>query len=289
MPLLKDANGKPKNFAITQEELKNYKPPSSGICYSIVFICLFITCAVISVLFFVSYSRCFEWKIPYNASSDLVINVEQDITKKIVIYYAFDSFYQNHRRFISSKDEKQLMGKGITEKNLRNCDPRIYDDKNAPVERCPCGLIAATQFDDSFQFSNDISISKKNIIRKGDERLYKKDACYFNDLDEDAFNDFIVWMRIAAFPFFRKKYGVIEDGLPKGDYNITVNGNYPSPPGGKKYIILATETALGRKNPFLAYAFAIMAFICLVFSFITFFFYYWERGKKNEFIKLVKL
>ena len=41
--------------------------------------------------------------------------------------------------------------------------------------------------------------------------------------------DFIVWMRVAAFPTFRKLYrrldrgsGDYKSGLPKGQYNLTV-------------------------------------------------------------------
>ena len=56
-----------------------------------------------------------------------------------------------------------------------------------------------------------------------------------DELDKDPSNngfknqDFIVWMRTAAFPKFRKLYRKVKhedafaDGLPKGEYMLVVN------------------------------------------------------------------
>ena len=57
------------------------------------------------------------------------------------------------------------------------------------------------------------------------------DLSLTNDTSDEGFanQDFIVWMRVAAFPTFRKLYrrivhtGTFKDGLPKGKYQIDIH------------------------------------------------------------------
>jgi len=41
----------------------------------------------------------------------------------VFVYYQLDNFYQNHRRYVKSKDYKQLMGEKIAIDDLGQCDP----------------------------------------------------------------------------------------------------------------------------------------------------------------------
>lgn len=68
---------------------------------------------------------------------------------------------------------------------------------------------------------------------------------------------FMVWMRPAALPRFRKLYGRIEQDLPAGaTLNFVVASVFPVQPfGGTKSLVLATTTLVGAPNPFLATAF----------------------------------
>jgi hypothetical protein len=61
---------------------------------------------------------------------------------------------------------------------------------------------------------------------------------------------FIVWMRTASLPNFRKLYGVIPGGFRKGDviaFNVTANFEVQSFDGTKS-LILSTKGQFGSKN-----------------------------------------
>jgi len=92
-------------------------------------------------------------------------------------------------------------------------------------------------------------------------------------------------MRTAGLPNFRKLYGFIEDGLPKGTYWLHINNNYDvSSFSGAKYVVLSTTNMLGGKNYFLAICYIIVGALCLMLG-IIFFIAYMNRksqdGKQN--------
>jgi len=56
---------------------------------------------------------------------------------------------------------------------------------------------------------------------------------------------FIVWMRTAGLPNFRKLWGRIEGGLKPGKYSVEINNQFEVAPfQGKKYFVLSTTNAL---------------------------------------------
>ena len=102
----------------------------------------------------------------------------------------------------------------------------------------------------------------------------------FLSLSPDANNgyqneDFIVWMRTAALPNFRKLYRRVshadpketqfKDGLPAGKYLVEIEYNYPVVSfDGTKTLILANTSWMGGKNNFLAIAYFVVSLICLI-------------------------
>lgn len=77
---------------------------------------------------------------------------------------------------------------------------------------------------------------------------------------------FIVWMRTAALPTFRKLYGVIDTDLKKGSsVTIQVEANFDVDGfKGTKSLVLSTVTWFGGKNAFFGVAFLVVGSICLV-------------------------
>lgn len=80
---------------------------------------------------------------------------------------------------------------------------------------------------------------------------------------------FIVWMRTAGLPNFRKLWGKIEKDLTPGAYKVTISNSYDvNGFEGNKSFVLSTTNALGGKNYFLAVCYIVVGSLCLIFAII---------------------
>ena len=221
-------------------------------------------------------------------------HIEETMEKNVFVYYRLKNFYQNHRRYIKSKSHKQLKGNILTEKEIKDdCDPIILNkdiylglkniDNNEELDpngvAHPCGLIAKSYFNDSYIIvkqggDEDIIISDTDIAWSVDKDRYKnsdnKSVQWFNVENER----FMVWMRPAAMPDFRKPWGRIERDLVKGDYTVIITNNYPVKSfDGKKYFILSTVSRLGGKNYFLGILYLVVGGVSMVVGILFWFGY----------------
>ncbi|KAJ3442552.1 cell cycle control protein [Anaeramoeba flamelloides] len=198
---------------------------------------------------------------------------EEDMEAPVYFLYELSNYHQNHRRYIKSVSSEQLSGETITYDDSSVCEPiRSYKDKekNDMVYE-PCGLVAWSVFNDTFKFtdsdSNDLGVSEKEITWKSDrEEIFQNPSTPIDPLANttivsDLENEhFIVWMRIAALPTFRKLYAILEKGkLEKSKtYTIEIGNNYPVESfEGTKSLIITTTTFTGGKNSFLGYVYII--------------------------------
>ena len=80
---------------------------------------------------------------------DVTFELEEDWPKDVYMYYALTNFYQNHRRYVKSRDEKQLLG-DINKVPDDNCAPyNKIEGSDLPV--VPCGAIANSLFNGKLQ------------------------------------------------------------------------------------------------------------------------------------------
>ncbi|OMO87859.1 hypothetical protein CCACVL1_08721 [Corchorus capsularis] len=222
-----------------------------------------------------------------NKSCTRTLIVPKLMKSPVFIYYQLDSFYQNHRRYVKSRSDKQLRNKAA-ENETTTCDPvaRSQPDR-API--VPCGLIAWTLFNDTYGFSvkdKKIEVNKKNIAWDSDKghkfgsNVYPKNfqtggliggAKLDPSIPLSEQEDLIVWMRTAALPNFRKLYGRIEEDLqPNEEITVVIQNNYNTYSfGGRKELVLSTTSWIGGKNDFLGIAYITVGGLCLFFA-VTF-------------------
>ncbi|OQR92962.1 ALA-interacting subunit 3 [Thraustotheca clavata] len=83
---------------------------------------------------------------------------------------------------------------------------------------------------------------------------------------------FIVWMRTAGLPNFRKLYGHIDTDLPRGTtLEFLVSSNFVvNSFEGKKSLVLSTTSWFGGRNPFLGIAYITVGSLCMVLSILFF-------------------
>ena len=209
-----------------------------------------------------------------NKQCQIPIKLTEDFKGPVMVYYQLNNFYQNHRRYLKSKSVSQLKGELKTVNEIKDeCEPVIRNsdlwkttsfsntplDPDAPAN--PCGLIARSLFNDSYLLTSDedgmfvIDINPKNIAWNSDRKgRYRRpenaEKLQWTDVEDERF---MVWMRPAGLPDFRKLWGRIEQDLVSGIYYLQITNNYHVKSfNGKKSFVLSTVNTFGGNNTFLA-------------------------------------
>ena len=184
------------------------------------------------------------------------------------------------------EEEEEEGGEKEKEKEIGK-KGKEYLNKNA----IPCGLMAKTFFNDTFEIftknengeNSNITINQENIAFDKDKHLFKNvdESNQWIDMEDEHF---IVWMRPAGLPNFKKLWGRIEDDLNKSEtLYFKINNNYKVDHyGGDKSIILSTANKFGGKNFFMGVCFIIVGVISLILGF-AFPLLIYQRNKNESF------
>jgi hypothetical protein len=95
--------------------------------------------------------------------------------------------------------------------------------------------------------------------------LYQTYPNIISPLEHVTNEHFVVWMRVAAQPKFRKLYGYIEQTIPAGTtLNFNVNMNYVVKSfSGTKSLIVTTNSMWGTKDPTIGITIYVIGYFCL--------------------------
>ncbi|PKS07572.1 hypothetical protein jhhlp_006176 [Lomentospora prolificans] len=221
----------------------------------------------------------------------------EDIGPPVLFYYRLSEFYQNHRRYVASFNEKQLKGDAVSKSDIDSskCDP-LRSDSNTSLPYYPCGLIANSLFNDTFtspeRLGGDEPViyamsNNTNIAWSSDRELYGETKYKPNEvmpppnwrrLWPDGYTEefpppnlgdweaFMVWMRTAGLPAFSKLYQRNDDeAMVAGTYRIVINDEFPTHIyKGTKSIVISTRTVMGGRNPFLGIAYVVVGGMCIL-------------------------
>ena len=274
-----------KNDRFKQQRLPAWRPVPTLCSIVIFYFLVALIFIAIGIVLLIYSSKIVTIEIPYNeqckdkTKCNITSNINKDMKAPIMVYYKLYGFYQNHRRYVRSKSVNQLYGNSATDKG--DCSPvitnkemkvNLEDDKELKENdiAVPCGLIAKTYFNDSYIIwkvnEDPIIVNEKYIAFSKDKELYKNvnKTIQWIDMEDEHF---IVWMRPAGLPNFRKLWGRIEDyDLKKGDkLSITIENNYNvTHYDGDKSIILSTTNQFGGNNTFLGVSFIVVGVISLL-------------------------
>merc|ERR1719204_244554 len=263
------------------------------------------------------YSVCGECgSAPYTEQCTCTVDFTLDSKfsgSQVMMYYGLERYYQNHRKYATSRSDYQLRGNPLNPDS--NCEPYESDLDTSKVF-APCGLIANSMFNDTFKLewlsqthkngtiepqNKQINFTSEGIAWHSDHGTKFKNPAGNNlqasfngtvkppswskapyELDPDnpsnnAFlnEPFIVWMRVAAFPTFRKLYSRIlmelnpelKNGLESGNYRLTVDYKYPVLfYHSKKFFVLSTTSIFGAKNLMIGIVYLVVGALLLVLA-----------------------
>uniref|UniRef100_A0A0N4Z9K6 Cell cycle control protein 50A n=1 Tax=Parastrongyloides trichosuri TaxID=131310 RepID=A0A0N4Z9K6_PARTI len=295
---------KPKSTAFRQQKLTAWQPiPTARSVIPAIFI-IGVVFLPIGAILIAATKSVLEYEKEYTSCTtplcEIKLNVTNEMKGNVYFYYGLDNYFQNHRRYVKSRNDDQLLGHLS---KIDDCDP--YDkNKMTNQSYAPCGAVANSMFNDTFKvFYNGISVPltyegvvwsvDRNNKFKNPEPIngnlceafanyskpenWKKSPCELDltNPNNNGFQnvDFIVWMRTAALPNFRKLYRILDrnqqtifsNGLPSGEYTISIENNYPVTQfNGRKYFVISTASWAGGYNLFLGVAFLIVSGICIL-------------------------
>ena len=293
-----------KNSKFKQQKLPGWRPVPTITTTSIIFISFGVVFIVLGIVILVLSGQIEEISFRYDEycktkgtitdginKCKIKLDIKNDMNKKVMIYYQLDGFYQNHRRYVKSKSDDQLNGKVISLEDMKDsedCDPVVTNKEmgktisvkgnalNGSELAVPCGLIAKSYFNDNFTDwtlnGNPLIVNEKDIAWKADKELKYKNSDLTKQWIDMTDEHFIVWMRPAGLPNFRKLWGRIEQDLHSGDsVEVVIEDKFEVKSfNGKKYLILSTVNAFGGKNTFLGISYIVLGSISIILAIIFF-------------------
>lgn len=202
-------------------------------------------------------SYTFPWSNHTKSDNDvcvLTFTLPNDLKPPVLFYYRLTNFYQNHRRYVKSFDFNQWKGDARSASQIKSgdCNPLDVDNSDYGKGRpyYPCGLIANSMFNDTFDSplfrstNTTYFMTNKGISWASERDLYKPSRYKREDVVPPPFwrdqypadgydstdlpnlqtwEEFQVWMRTAGLPTFSKlALRNNTQSMESGTYRLTI-------------------------------------------------------------------
>ncbi|CRG97308.1 conserved Plasmodium protein, unknown function [Plasmodium gallinaceum] len=320
---------------LKQQHLKKFNKFHYVYKWKIALIILLILSFVFLLIGFYIYyesSNVTEVNIDYELDDEFkLFRIKKDMKKPVYIYYKISNFYVNYKTFLS--DESHSLLKESRCKYIKTLEdlynyrcvnniqtlPEInsYVDKSGKKEnkKCdissisieeknkrifPCGLVAASIFNDKIDLSfksESFHIDKFSILNHFDFLVYikkHKDFSNYNIWINGFSPEYKNWTRSPMTSSFIKPYGVINQDLKAGhNYKIAFTQNtWPSKEwNAKKSFQLISLGVIGNSTFELAYSFFLISLIYIIIIIIMLILVkcnYCKLGKTFSYCKMSK-
>lgn len=194
-------SNRPEDTAFRQQRLKAWQPILTPLWVILTFVVIGVCFIPIGIVLRSSANSVFEQIVVYDSthpdvdcritkinqgyeaiqnsnpiSCFLNFTFTQDIPlgTTVNVYYQLTNFYQNHRRYVKSRNDLQVGGNFVADATLQtSCDPNAsYVSSETGLIYAPCGLIATSYFNDAFYLSSysvsssytvPVTLDEKNI------------------------------------------------------------------------------------------------------------------------------
>mmetsp|Transcript_26940 Transcript_26940/g.37327 ORF Transcript_26940/g.37327 Transcript_26940/m.37327 type:complete len:322 (+) Transcript_26940:3-968(+) len=274
---ISETKERPHENPVARQRLKAWQPIVTPQKFVIVMALLGALLLSIGAVITSSNASIQEVSERYDNRNDVVtLQITEEMDSPMRFSYSLTNYYQNFRLYVKSRSDWQLADvDGPTD----ICTP--LESFNG-TDLYPCGLVANSFFNDTFEASYCPSCNTSECTAlEGDE--WQRTGISWHSDRQTKFNaraleasetnvgpagfpipfpappsegdneDFVVWMRAAGLPTFRKLYSKVDRSFSKGDcIRVNISNNYPVDPfGGTKTIILEEVNWMNGRNNFL--------------------------------------
>uniref|UniRef100_A0A7S3H6C7 Cell cycle control protein 50A n=1 Tax=Spumella elongata TaxID=89044 RepID=A0A7S3H6C7_9STRA len=187
-------SNRPPSDDFRQQKLKAWQPIMTPLKVVAIFVAIGVAFIPTGVSLMNSSNAIYEKRIMYDGSNQavscsisdqnegkvcsLTFNFDEDADGPIYVYYELENFYQNHRRYVSSRDSLQLAGEAISKADLQTTCESFINNGSQLIN--PCGLIANSLFTDVFTLDNaasnpsTVSMDSSEIAWASDKEKFKQ-------------------------------------------------------------------------------------------------------------------
>eukprot|EP00428_Durinskia_dybowskii_P060903 CAMPEP_0170369506 /NCGR_PEP_ID=MMETSP0117_2-20130122/8018_1 /TAXON_ID=400756 /ORGANISM="Durinskia baltica, Strain CSIRO CS-38" /LENGTH=361 /DNA_ID=CAMNT_0010624227 /DNA_START=67 /DNA_END=1149 /DNA_ORIENTATION=- len=187
-------SNKPPGDAFRQQKLKAWQPIMTPLKVVAIFVAIGVCFIPTGVSLMSASNSIYEKRIMYDGSNQAVscsideanegkqcqitFVFDEDADGPIYVYYELENFYQNHRRYVSSRDQYQLQGDSVSKSDLETtCESLVT---NGSLLLNPCGLIANSYFSDVITLDtvnsspSTVTLDESGIAWKSDDEKFKQ-------------------------------------------------------------------------------------------------------------------